>query len=278
VFFSLYLDSLGYSKTMIGLLWAVSVAVEIGWFFSQSRWLPRMPLTAWLVLCSATMLLRMGLTAAWADVLWVLLLAQALHALTFAAHHTVCIALLSHHFPGRLRGRGQALYTVIAYGFPGVIGGLLGGMLSDHLGLASVYWASLGTSAIATVVTLSASNISNGYVDITTNTLSNGNSYVFNAKVITALGTASAASGNYTVTIDTTAPMAPSSESSGVPINSVSISTPMASAGKSNCRPITGASRTRGKPQTSQCAVILPATSMLSGSGESTICSSVPSA
>jgi PPP family 3-phenylpropionic acid transporter len=52
-----------------------------------------------------------------------LLLAQALHAFTFATHHTVCIALLSHHFPGRLRGRGQALYTVIAYGFPGVLGG-----------------------------------------------------------------------------------------------------------------------------------------------------------
>jgi PPP family 3-phenylpropionic acid transporter len=150
VFFSLYLDSLGYSKTMIGLLWAVSVAVEIVWFFSQSRWLPRMPLTAWLVLCSFVMLLRMGLTAAWADVLWVLLLAQTLHAITFATHHTVCIALISHHFPGRLRGRGQALYTVIAYGFPGVFGALLGGLISEHWGLQSVFVASVLTSGVAT--------------------------------------------------------------------------------------------------------------------------------
>ena len=81
--------------------------------------------------------------------LWVLLLAQALHALTFAANHTACIALLSHHFPGRLRGRGQALYTVIAYGFPGVLGGLLGGVMSDRLGLQSVYWASMVAAAIA---------------------------------------------------------------------------------------------------------------------------------
>jgi PPP family 3-phenylpropionic acid transporter len=49
-----------------------------------------------------------------------------------------------------LRGRGQALYTVIAYGFPGVIGGLLGGLLSDHYGLQSVYWASMAISALAT--------------------------------------------------------------------------------------------------------------------------------
>ena len=141
---------MGYSKTMIGMLWAVSVAVEIVWFFTQSRWLPRMPLTAWLVLCSSVMVLRMGLTATWADVLWVLLLAQTLHAITFATHHTVCIALISHHFPGRLRGRGQALYTVIAYGFPGVIGALLGGLISEHWGLQSVFVASLASSGVAT--------------------------------------------------------------------------------------------------------------------------------
>jgi PPP family 3-phenylpropionic acid transporter len=150
VFFSLYLDSLGYSKTMIGVLWAVSVAVEIVWFFTQSRWLPRLPLTAWLVACSAAMVLRMVLTTVWADVLWVLLLAQAIHALTFAAHHTACIALLSHHFPGRLRGRGQALYTVIAYGFPGVLGGLLGGLFSELWGLQSVFAISVLTSLVAT--------------------------------------------------------------------------------------------------------------------------------
>ena len=156
VFFSLYLDSLGYSKTMIGLLWALSVVVEIGWFFTQSRWLPRMSLPAWLVLCSVAMVLRMGLTASSAQVLVLLVVAQTLHALTFATHHTVCIALLSQHFSGRLRGRGQALYTVIGYGFPGVIGGLAGGMLSTHYGLASVYWASMVISALAVACAMGA--------------------------------------------------------------------------------------------------------------------------
>jgi len=149
-FFSLYLDALGYSKTTIGLLWAVSVTVEIGWFFTQGRWMPRLSLTAWLVLCAAVMVLRMGVTAAAAEVLWLLVLAQALHALTFAAHHSTCIALLSHHFPGKLRGRGQALYSVIGYGIPGVAGSLLGGLLSEHWGLNSVFWATAFTSVLAT--------------------------------------------------------------------------------------------------------------------------------
>ena len=107
------------------------------------------PLTAWLVLASALMVVRMGLTAGLPLVWPLLLLAQALHAITFSAHHTVCIALLSHHFPGRLRGRGQALYTVVGYGLPGVIGGLGGGMLSASLGLDSVFWLSAGVAALA---------------------------------------------------------------------------------------------------------------------------------
>ena len=148
-FLSLYLDSLGYSKTMIGVLWAVGVVVEIFWFYSQGRWLPRLPLTGWLVLTGLVMALRMLLTAGLGDYLLVLLAAQAMHAITFAAHHSSCIALLSHHFPGRLRGRGQALYTVIAYGFPGVLGGLLGGALSAALGLRSVFYACMVCAIVA---------------------------------------------------------------------------------------------------------------------------------
>jgi PPP family 3-phenylpropionic acid transporter len=58
--------------------------------------------------------------------------------------------LISDYFPGRLRGRGQALYTVVAYGFPGVIGALLGGLISERWGLQSVFMVSMLTSALAT--------------------------------------------------------------------------------------------------------------------------------
>jgi len=151
VFFSLYLDELGYSKTMIGVLWAVSVAAEIVWFFTQSRWLPMFTLSMWLFICAAAMVLRMALTTWAAEWLWALLFAQLLHALTFATQHTACIALLSHHFPGRLRGRGQALYASIGYGVPGVLGALGGGALSDAFGLSFVYAISIGTAALACV-------------------------------------------------------------------------------------------------------------------------------
>ena len=153
-FFSLYLDELGYGKDMIGVLWAVSVVVEIIGFFTQSRWLHWLSLPAWLCVCTGVMALRMGLTAWFAQLLWVLLLAQCLHVFTFAIQHTVCIAWLSQHFPGRLRGRGQALYAVIGYGFTGVLGALGGAALSTRLGLQTVFWVAIPVALLGLLCAL----------------------------------------------------------------------------------------------------------------------------
>jgi MFS transporter, PPP family, 3-phenylpropionic acid transporter len=151
VFFSLYCDELGYSKTMIGILWAAAVVLEIAWFYSQGRWLPRFSLTGWLVVAALATALRFGLTAGLGNTLWILFAAQGLHAISFAANHTVCTALISHHFPGNMRGRGQALYTVLGYGIPGVIGSWAGGLISEAYGLRSVFWICTGIALLATL-------------------------------------------------------------------------------------------------------------------------------
>lgn len=140
-FFSLYLDSLGYSKATIGALWAVSVVVEIAWFYVQGRFIGRLSMEKWLVVCAAATIVRMAMTAGLAGWLVALYLAQMLHALSFATHHTACIAMVSKHFPGRMRGRGQALFTVIGYGFGGVAGVLAGGAIADRWGFEPLYAA-----------------------------------------------------------------------------------------------------------------------------------------
>ncbi|RQO58585.1 MFS transporter [Paucibacter sp. KBW04] len=140
-FYSLYLDSLGYGKQTVGMLWAVSVVVEIIWFAFQGRMLERGSLHHWLLAAALLSVLRFGLTAAFGASLSILLLAQLSHALTFAAQHTACIALVTRYFPGRLRGRGQALYSVLGYGFSGVLGGIGGAWLVSHQGYPAVFWA-----------------------------------------------------------------------------------------------------------------------------------------
>lgn len=140
-FFSLYLIELGYDKPAVGMFWAVSVAAEIVFFAFAGRFFSRFDETRWLLIAALVTAVRFAVTAAFADVPAVLVVAQLTHALTFAAQHMACTSLIARHFPDRLRVRGQALYSTLGYGVPGVVGGLAGGLLSQAFGLGAVFWA-----------------------------------------------------------------------------------------------------------------------------------------
>jgi PPP family 3-phenylpropionic acid transporter len=148
-FYSLYLSSLGYGKGEIGLLWSIGVVVEVVWFYGQGRWSHRLSMHGWLMAAALASALRFALIAAFGAWVVVLVIAQCLHALSFAAQHSACIAVITRHFPGRLRGRGQALYAVLGYGASGVIGGIAGGALSEWLGFAAVFWAASAAALAA---------------------------------------------------------------------------------------------------------------------------------
>jgi MFS transporter, PPP family, 3-phenylpropionic acid transporter len=148
-FFSLYLVALGYGKTAVGAFWAISVVAEIGFFWFQGRFFHRLAPVGWLKLVAAVTTLRFVAVAAGGAVPAVLALAQAAHAITFAGHHAACIALVHRHFPDRLRGRGQALYTTLGYGLSGVIGGVGGGALIERFGYPAVFWAAAGAGLLA---------------------------------------------------------------------------------------------------------------------------------
>lgn len=150
-FLSLYLDSLGHGKATVGLLWAVSAALEVAFFWWQGQIFPRLTAARWLQWAAAFSVLRFAATAAFGGQIVVLVLVQALHALTFGAQHAACIALITRYFPGALRGRGQALYSVLGYGSSGVVGGVAGGWLSTHLGFAAVFWAAAAAAALGWV-------------------------------------------------------------------------------------------------------------------------------
>jgi len=123
------------------VLWTIGVVAEVAWFWFQGRWLSRWPMHTWLVIAALASALRFALVAAFGASVAVLVFAQSLHALSFAAQHSACIAVIARHFPGRMRGRGQALYAVLGYGVSGVIGGIAGGALSQAYGFPSVFWA-----------------------------------------------------------------------------------------------------------------------------------------
>jgi hypothetical protein len=128
------------------------VVVEIVWFFNQARWLPLLRLPARLA-CSAAMALRIRpLRRARSG--WLAGGGAAATCADLATHHTTCIALLTHYFPGGLMGRGQAL----------LCGGVWSARramvwwraMSDSLGPGTVTKAAL-SSVLATVLRRSCS-------------------------------------------------------------------------------------------------------------------------
>lgn len=86
-----------------------------------------------------------------------------------------------------------------------------------------------GTTALGTATTLTAANITAGYVDITTTTLSNAATYVLNAKLIDVASNGSSASASFSLTVDTAAPNAPTITS--VTDNVGTITGPLAAGG-----------------------------------------------
>ncbi len=154
-FFSLYLDAQGYGKAAVGAMWAVAVAAEIAFFALAGRRFERIDPYRWLVWAALASALRFALTAAFGEHGAVLVAAQLMHALTFAAQHMACTTLIARYFPDQLRARGSALYSTLGYGIPGVVGGVAGGLLSQRFGLASVFWAAaLCAVASATCCTM----------------------------------------------------------------------------------------------------------------------------
>lgn len=139
VFYSLYLDSLGYSKSVIGALWATSVVAEIIWFYTQSWWMKEAHISRWLLVVSVAGVVRFGALSIWAETPAVVWSTQILHALTFAAHHTLCMSLITRECAPELRGRAQALYTTIGYGLAAVLAGLGGSLVVQWFGLQWVF-------------------------------------------------------------------------------------------------------------------------------------------
>jgi len=152
VFFTVYLEELGYARTTIGILWALGVAAEIA-VFLYSPWLFRV-FSRRLLLAGALgfAVLRWCLTAAFADNLALLVFAQLLHMASFGLFHAVAVVCVHDFFPGKTHGRGQALYSSAGFGAGGALGSLYSGYSWSLLGPQAMFWIAAGLVAVAMII------------------------------------------------------------------------------------------------------------------------------
>jgi PPP family 3-phenylpropionic acid transporter len=147
-FLTLHLEHLGYSRGIIGMLWAVGVVAEVLMFLAMSRILQRFSVRQVLIASFALASLRWLLLGNLADHLGMLVFAQLLHAATFGSYHAAAIHFLQRSFGPRQQGQGQALYAALS-GTGGAVGALYSGYSWNALGPG---W----TFAIASLAALTA--------------------------------------------------------------------------------------------------------------------------
>lgn len=121
-FFSIFLESHGYSKSLVGCYWAIGVVAEIGIFFNMHRLLQRFGARRLLLFCFLVTALRWWLTGRYVEYRGVIVVTQTLHAFSFGMYHAVLMYLIHRHFAGSLHGRGQALYSSLSFGAGGALG------------------------------------------------------------------------------------------------------------------------------------------------------------
>lgn len=139
VFYSLYLAQLGYSKTVIGLMWSLGVVAEIVFFYYQAPIFRKFGIRKLMIACLLLAAVRFFMIGFGAQSLALLLIAQVLHAATFGVHHSASIASLQRWFHGPLQARGQALFISVSYGLGGTFGGLFFSIVWDKFGPQAVY-------------------------------------------------------------------------------------------------------------------------------------------
>ncbi|MHA4871308.1 MFS transporter [Duganella sp. PWIR1] len=139
-FYSLYLERSGYSKTVIGAMWSLGVLAEVLLFYFQAPLFRRWGAMRMMYLALGVAAARFLMIGFGSHILWLLIAAQLMHALTFALHHSSSVMSLQRWFSGPLQARGQALYMSISYGIGGSLGGLFLAQWWERAGAESVYY------------------------------------------------------------------------------------------------------------------------------------------
>jgi PPP family 3-phenylpropionic acid transporter len=140
-FFSIHLETLGYTGTFIGASWALASAAEILAMLYSEAIFNRFALERVLLASFAAAVLRWWILGA-ATSAAVILLSQVLHAMTYGAFHMASILYMDRLAPAGAKNLGQALNNALTYGLGLMVGFFLNGYLYGVTGSFGLFQVS----------------------------------------------------------------------------------------------------------------------------------------
>lgn len=150
-FFSIYLQSLGYTGYQIGVMIALGVLAEIGIFLISGKIVNHFSLKSLFVFCLAITAFRWFALGLWGENLFFLILIQLIHAFSYGLYHIASQKFIHNEFPNQLQAKGQALYLSFSFGVGGAVGNFLSGY-SWQFVQQQTYLFSASGAVIATFV------------------------------------------------------------------------------------------------------------------------------
>jgi len=151
-FYTLYLSEHGYAKTVISAMWSLGVMAEVLVFLFMRRLLRIWGLKQLMMGSLLLAALRWWMIGVFVDNAVLMVLAQLLHAATFGVFHGSAVMLIHRYFPGRLQGRGQALYSSLSFGLGVSLGSLASGAMWESLGSMPTYFMAAVVTGLAALL------------------------------------------------------------------------------------------------------------------------------
>ncbi|MFD0698589.1 MFS transporter [Paenibacillus sp. GCM10027628] len=134
----LYLSHLGASDSMVSWAWAIAAMSEIPVFALLSRYMHRYHELTLLGIASSLFAIRWLLYSFISDP-WMLIALQGTAMFTFAVMWIVSVQYVVRLLPEQFGSTGQSILAMVFLGLAGIIGGSVGGLLSDTWGGSSMY-------------------------------------------------------------------------------------------------------------------------------------------
>jgi PPP family 3-phenylpropionic acid transporter len=137
-FFSIHLENLGYGSTFIGISWALASTAEILVMIKSERIFSRFSLENVLVFSFLAAACR-WLILFFANSAYIILLSQALHAVTYGTFHMASILFIDRLTPEKSKTLGQAVNNALTYGLGLMVGFLINGYLYEITGSFALF-------------------------------------------------------------------------------------------------------------------------------------------
>ena len=140
-FFSIYLESLGFGSSFIGVAWALAIIAEIVVMINSKRIFEYVSLERALAIAFIIAVFRwvlLGTLQAW----YAILLLQILHAGTYAVFHMASILYMDHLSPESAKTLGQSINNAVTYGLGLMAGFFISGFLYEQAGASVTFWVS----------------------------------------------------------------------------------------------------------------------------------------